>query len=103
MSYELVIERTKEIESILKNEGAVGRGLHSQLSSMEHRLDKKLIKQIRFIATVRNKLLHEHNYTMSQKDYKIFDNVSIEVIGKLKVSFKKETLPWWKKLFRFLS
>ena len=60
---EAVIARTRKIESLLegKYHGA-GKGLHEKLSSVEDRLEPSIARQIRYIATVRNKLVHESNY-----------------------------------------
>ncbi len=58
--YELVIGRCKRLEKLLEDRfGASGRGLHEKTSSVEGKLPPELVKRLRFIATVRNKLVHE--------------------------------------------
>ena len=58
--YELVIGRCKRLEQLLQERfGASGRGLHEKVSSVEARLPADLVKRLRYIATVRNKLVHE--------------------------------------------
>ena len=58
--YELVIGRCKRLEKMLEARlGASGRGLHEKTSSVEGKLTPGLVKRLRFIATVRNKLVHE--------------------------------------------
>jgi hypothetical protein len=58
--YELVIKKSKHLERMLEEGfGAQGRGLHEKVSSVEGRLPGPLVKQLRFIATVRNKLVHD--------------------------------------------
>ncbi len=64
MSYENVIKKTKRIESALSDMGAEGKGLNEKLNSIEHKFDEKVIKAIRFIATIRNKLVHEDDFEM---------------------------------------
>ena len=60
---EAVIARSKTIESLLEGKyNGAGRGLHEKLSSVEDRLDPSITKRIRYVATVRNKLVHESNY-----------------------------------------
>ena len=60
---EAVIARTRTIESLLEDKyHGAGKGLHEKLSSVEDRLDPSIARQIRYIATVRNKLVHESNY-----------------------------------------
>ncbi|QDU30326.1 hypothetical protein ETAA8_54460 [Anatilimnocola aggregata] len=57
---ELVVKRCKRLESLLTEHfGADGRGLHEKISSVERELTPALVKRLRFIASVRNKLVHE--------------------------------------------
>lgn len=58
--YELVIKRSKKLESILEeNFGAKGTGLHQKTTSVENKLPKELIRKLHKIATIRNTLVHE--------------------------------------------
>lgn len=60
---ELAVTRTKQLESLLEQAlGATGKGLHEKVSSVEGRLSQPLVKKLRFIATIRNKIVHESNY-----------------------------------------
>jgi hypothetical protein len=60
---ESVIQRTKKLERLLEEKyQAVGKGLHEKATSVEHTLDPNTLKQIRFIASIRNKLIHEDGY-----------------------------------------
>ncbi len=59
---DLVISRCKELESLLERHGARGSGLHEKTSSLAHRLPPATVRQLRFIATVRNRLVHESEY-----------------------------------------
>jgi hypothetical protein len=57
---DIAVKGAKKIEAFLvTNFGAVGRGLHDKLSSVENRIPPKLQKQIRFVASVRNAVVHE--------------------------------------------
>lgn len=56
---ERLLAVTRELESALRARGAHGRGLHSLVSSLEPTLPVELVKQLRWIATVRNEMLHE--------------------------------------------
>lgn len=67
MSYEIVIKNTKKIEASLQSMGASGTGLYEKSLSIESKLDKKTLNSIRFIATIRNKLLHEDGFELSSK------------------------------------
>ena len=58
--YELAITRCKELEKLLEDGfGAEGRGLHEKTSSVNSELPDPLIKKLRYIATLRNQLIHE--------------------------------------------
>jgi len=60
---ELAVTRTKLLESLLEQAlGATGKGLHEKVSSVQDRLSPPLVKKMRFIATIRNKIVHEANY-----------------------------------------
>lgn len=59
---DLAISRCKKLESLLERHGATGRGLHEKTSSLTARLPAETIRQLRFIATVRNRILHEADY-----------------------------------------
>jgi hypothetical protein len=60
---ESVIQSTKNLESLLTKElGATGKGLHEKATSVEHLIPAELLKKIRYIASVRNKLMHESDY-----------------------------------------
>jgi hypothetical protein len=57
---EQVIVRTKKLEYLLRTQyHAEGRGLHQLISSCESRLPHELLPKLRYIATIRNKMLHE--------------------------------------------
>lgn len=60
---ERVITWSKRFESHLERRyGATGRGLHEKVSSVEHKLSHSTVRDLRFVATIRNKLLHEAGY-----------------------------------------
>jgi hypothetical protein len=60
---ELAVTRAKGLEALLEQAlGATGKGLHEKISSVQDRLPPPLVKQLRFIATIRNKIVHEVSY-----------------------------------------
>jgi hypothetical protein len=61
--YELVIRSSKHLEYLLHTElQAHGQGLHEKISSVEKSLSPELVRNMRYLATIRNKLVHEHNF-----------------------------------------
>ena len=67
---ELAVTRTKALEALLEHGlGATGKGLHEKVTSVQQRLPPALVKKLRFVATVRNKLVHESAYqAMDDRD-----------------------------------
>ena len=43
--------------------GAHGKGLHEKISSVEPRLPPPLVRRMRYLATIRNRLVHERGFT----------------------------------------
>ena len=83
MSYENVIKKAKKIENALSDMGAEGKGLNEKLNSIEHKFDEKVIKAIRFIATIRNKLVHEDDFEMDYDLEEGFDRTYDFIINNI--------------------
>ena len=61
---DLAVTRAKTLEALLERAlGAAGKGLHEKVTSVQNRLPQSLVHKLRFIATVRNKIVHEADYT----------------------------------------
>ncbi len=60
---ELVVNKSKALEALLEDGlGATGKGLHEKVSSVQTRLPEALVRKLRFVATLRNKLIHDTDY-----------------------------------------
>ncbi|EEY69923.1 uncharacterized protein PITG_06453 [Phytophthora infestans T30-4] len=58
--YQLAIEASKELEYLLEKEfNAHGQGLHEKVSSVESAIPIPTVRSIRFVATLRNRLIHD--------------------------------------------
>ncbi|WP_375321389.1 DUF4145 domain-containing protein [Aliivibrio logei] len=65
---DLVVKQSRKIESLLKTHyHAEGKGLHQLITSCEERLPHGVIGTLRFIATMRNKVVHEEGYRLEDK------------------------------------
>ncbi len=84
-----VIKYTRQIEGILEDMGAKGKGLHGKLSSVEKKLPKALVKKLRFIAAIRNKSMHTHDFQI--EDFPDFEQTCKSAIDELK-SLKKTNI-----------
>ena len=57
---EVAVKSSKRLEGLLeKRFGASGRGLHDKLTSVEDRIPEEIRRSIRWVATIRNKVVHE--------------------------------------------
>lgn len=83
MSYQYVIKAAKKIEGALEKKGATGKGLQEKTSSIESVLDKDLVSKIRFLASVRNKLVHEDKYELTDDDLTRFKEANEFVCNRL--------------------
>ncbi|KAH7467217.1 hypothetical protein PRIC1_011263 [Phytophthora ramorum] len=58
--YQLAIEASKELEFLLETHfGAHGQGLHERVSSVETSIPVPTVRSIRYVATLRNRLIHD--------------------------------------------
>jgi len=92
---DLAIRSSKRIETTLvRLFNARGKGLHEKLSSVEKKLPAGLVRRIRYIATIRNKLVHEHEYRKID-DRSSFKRAVRHVNRELR-RLEKGTFPWRK-------
>lgn len=57
---EVAVKGAQQLEMLLEDRcGATGRGLHEKVSSVESQLAGDLVRKIRWIATLRNRVVHE--------------------------------------------
>ena len=60
---EWTIRESRALESLLEERyGARGRGLHEKISDVNAQLPRELTKRLRFVATIRNRLVHEDGF-----------------------------------------
>jgi len=77
--YETVIKNTKKIESLIEEKlNAEGKGLYEKTVSVEEYIEQEIVRKIRRIATIRNKLMHEDNFELA--DMVSFEDDCKEVI-----------------------
>ncbi|OEE68721.1 DUF4145 domain-containing protein [Enterovibrio norvegicus FF-33] len=59
----VVVRQSRRLERLLKEHyHAQGRGLHELVTSCQERLPHDVIAKLRFVATIRNKTVHEDGY-----------------------------------------
>ncbi|HET6247040.1 MAG TPA: hypothetical protein VFE47_05015 [Tepidisphaeraceae bacterium] len=93
---DLAISHSKALEGLLEQKlGATGKGLHEKVSSVETRLPRELVRKIRLVATVRNKIVHESDYK-SIDDRNAFLKAAKESERELKAFGPRSggILPW---------
>ena len=63
---DLAVRRSKRLEARLRrNFGVEGRGLHELIDAADRKraLPPTLTRKLRFVATIRNKIVHDTDYT----------------------------------------
>jgi len=57
---DLAVTRSQRLEQLLERDfGATGRGLHEKVSSVADAIPQDVVRKLRLVATVRNKVVHE--------------------------------------------
>lgn len=65
---ELVIKKTRKLETLLRNHYyAKGNGLHELTNDVKDRLPHDILSQLHYIATVRNKTVHEDGFKLEDQ------------------------------------
>ncbi|WED21755.1 DUF4145 domain-containing protein [Vibrio sp. JC009] len=65
---ESVVTRTRRLEKLLRvRYHADGKGLHQLITSCEDRLPHDVISRLRYIATIRNKIVHQEDFQLDDK------------------------------------
>jgi hypothetical protein len=65
---DLAIKTSKRLEGLLETRyGAEGRGLHEKLASVEAKLSPEALRNGRYVATMRNKVVHEAGFSLPDR------------------------------------
>lgn len=80
---DLVVNLAKKLESLLSKEyGADGKGLHEKVSSVEGHLSPEIVRKIRKVASIRNRVVHEDGYELSNvSEFELLANGIIRELG----------------------
>ena len=79
---ETAIRYSKRIEGILERDfGATGRGLHEKLTSVQAQLPGDVIRSIRWVATIRNRAVHEEEFELP--DLEDFVKICDQLVHRL--------------------
>lgn len=90
--FQLVIEASKELEYLLATHfGADGRGLHERISSAAHQLPPPTVRTLRFVASVRNALVHDYSVKRLE-DRALFERRVASALEELHVLVAKQQL-----------
>lgn len=81
-SIEMAVRNARAIETLLVERlGASGKGLHEKLNSVEQRLPVHIVKTARWIATLRNSAVHQHDFEIANPED--FMNAAARVLAHL--------------------
>ena len=88
---DLVVRACRDLEQLLTRQyGAQGRGLHAQVSSVEGKLPEPAVKALRFVATMRNRVVHTSDLNAAQR--KAFKQAVAQVRRQLRASRRRKML-----------
>jgi hypothetical protein len=92
---ELAVALTRRLESLLEEKHqATGKGLHEKVSSVESRLPSQLVKSLRYIATMRNSIVHEDGFVIADIDgFTAQGNAALAQLGGTPLG--ADTSPKW--------
>lgn len=80
-----MVEITAKLEESLDGKGAVGKGLHEKATSIERQIPDSLMRQLRFLASVRNQFMHK-SYEMPAPDFERLLATASRVLQELQTS-----------------
>ncbi|MEZ8140726.1 hypothetical protein [Enterovibrio sp. FF113] len=83
-TYEIVIQDSKDLEGRLSKLGGTGKGLHEKTSSVASILSPELVKELRSVATIRNKLVHEEDFSLTDDELADFENLAYSALRQLR-------------------
>ncbi len=87
---EIAVLASKKIEALLRDGfGAQGRGLHEYLANIEHRLPAAVVKKGRYIASLRNQVVHHDGVITDIAD---FNQVVEDVVEALSQQLAQEKI-----------
>jgi hypothetical protein len=93
---ELAVTTARRLEGLLEARfGAEGRGLHEKLASVEARLPPEALSNGRYVATMRNKVVHEDSFALPDRERFLRCAQAFEKAlgGKVKVKNPLPTFP----------
>ena len=92
MSIDIVVKHSKQIEASLRKLGADGKGLHELITSLDEQFEGALIKKIRFVASVRNAVIHEEGYELSDATLANYVAACNEINDALKTAVEERVV-----------
>lgn len=85
-----IVRVSRELETDLsKYLEAEGKGLHEKVTSVQDKLSVNDVKQIRFIASIRNNLVHDADSNISKERIEAAYTEALNVSDSLKRKFSK--------------
>lgn len=81
------ITYTSPLKRELRRLGATGSGLHAMVTSIEDQLPTPLVKNLRFVITIRNKVLHgDTSFDLTPDQYAVACQRALDSLAQLKAT-----------------
>lgn len=84
----MAVDIARRLESALTAAGATGKGLHEKTTSIEGMLPAPAVRKLRFIASVRNKIVHEDT-VLSDAEFSAFTESGKLAMEELEAAIPK--------------
>lgn len=85
-SLDNLIRASSTLERVLEAKGGIGRGLHEKVCGVEGRIPSSSVSSIRFIASIRNQLVHEGPDTVTVETKRDYLSACERVLKEIKTS-----------------
>ncbi len=97
---------TKNFEALLEEiYNAEGVGLHEKVNDIQDHVNSDILKKLKYVATIRNKLAHEIDYNELEEDFEKTCKEIQQFLGKEKkrLHYMEIKLSFYKKIGRFFQ
>lgn len=94
-SIDTAVRQSRELERILESEfGARGKGLHEKATSIQGHLSRSIMRGIRTIAVIRNRVVHEDYEIEDTQDFVRLCEVVAAELRKIAAERKAAEAEW---------
>jgi hypothetical protein len=87
-----ILDYSTKVETLLKKLGATGKGVHEKLNSIQFKISPPMVKKIRRIATIRNKAVHEADFSTDLDKFIVDSSQVTDYLNNLLIEERKNEI-----------